>query len=962
LEGKIQDRDPWLYKSQWELAQKRDVLTDQNWRQLKRIAEIPFESPFRRGAAAVYCIEILMASGPTRVNIEWVQALTSFTRGNEKTVSKLYDDLAGFLLVRGEMDLFLSCTQIIDPLTYAAVFCRAFYRHSVVQEISHWKKDDFNLDYYCDIIKFAQFDSLVEKFLHTNYIRQAIHDCLEIECANMKLSLSASAVLTSYNPALGMIPIDWLKPDKSGQQTIHDLSSQAGLKSRALTLSFLSAFPETHCLSYDNQVPVDGSDIVATLLLLNKEVLPSVPANDRCCRENAITACFRYISSRLRVLKTTTNESSGILRAVESMCDAAGSEARKAMCSVVSSLMDNESANDLEQLSSTLRAMWFSLVEDRLSAGERDLHAQFIQLALSPKVVGLGVPGLEEIAQSVIEQSFARRNLVLPLTLALTGTTIGPKISRMSPRNQPMWIPRILADVHIHQQITDQAFRLEDVLAGHLDHELGLVCGEWAYDAFYMAPESAARAIAIQYLANNSWCASEVFEHIISSPEYHIFKPKKRNDDVEEQTRVQCYQVLLVCERFLETERAAGYLNANLLPALDGEPSQCVRLYIEWIVARICARDIENHARPIVLNSLRNTDLPPRLSNSFQRIGLLLSRYLAREGTKLARSFFREYVKLMLPLATSNRAGIRHFSTAMLYGVDEDVKHNAFIADILTDYKEVVSGVARVAGGAETFALYWAGERFVWDLDDLKLDLVCGGVLRRITERQLYIIPPNILEKYAEVAPRTGNEQDGSDISTPYPDLLTESQPVSELDDQRGALQTKSGAYESFANDDDEHLIKRGELIVVASLVDKVPNLGGICRLCDALGAQLLCLNDMTVVKTAQFKGVAVTAEQWMPMTEVPESTIITYMREQKRAGYSLVGLEQTDNSVELKPALQFPRKTLLLIGKEREGIPGELLAELDFCVEIKQVGVVRSMNIQTATAIVVHAYASQHC
>lgn len=52
----------------------------------------------------------------------------------------------------------------------------------------------------------------------------------------------------------------------------------------------------------------------------------------------------------------------------------------------------------------------------------------------------------------------------------------------------------------------------------------------------------------------------------------------------------------------------------------------------------------------------------------------------------------------------------------------------------------------------------------------------------------------------------------------------------------------------------------------------------------------------------------------------------------------------------------------MILIGKEREGIPGDLLAELDFCVEIKQVGIVRSMNIQTATAIIVHAYSSQHC
>ncbi|RCK59609.1 hypothetical protein Cantr_07363 [Candida viswanathii] len=90
------------------------------------------------------------------------------------------------------------------------------------------------------------------------------------------------------------------------------------------------------------------------------------------------------------------------------------------------------------------------------------------------------------------------------------------------------------------------------------------------------------------------------------------------------------------------------------------------------------------------------------------------------------------------------------------------------------------------------------------------------------------------------------------------------------------------------------------------------------------------------IKKHPHFKTVAVTADQWMPMVEVK--------------------LEKSGTTCYRR------NKSLILIGKEREGIPGDLLAELDFCVEIKQVGIVRSMNIQTATAIIVHAYSSQHC
>lgn len=86
------------------------------------------------------------------------------------------------------------------------------------------------------------------------------------------------------------------------------------------------------------------------------------------------------------------------------------------------------------------------------------------------------------------------------------------------------------------------------------------------------------------------------------------------------------------------------------------------------------------------------------------------------------------------------------------------------------------------------------------------------------------------------------------------------------------------------------------------------------------------------------------------------------FLERKEKEGYTLIGLEQTDKSVELNSDLKFPQKSLILLGREKEGVPGDLLAELDFCVEIKQVGVIRSMNIQTATAIIVHAYSSQHC
>ena len=56
---------------------------------------------------------------------------------------------------------------------------------------------------------------------------------------------------------------------------------------------------------------------------------------------------------------------------------------------------------------------------------------------------------------------------------------------------------------------------------------------------------------------------------------------------------------------------------------------------------------------------------------------------------------------------------------------------------------------------------------------------------------------------------------------------------------------------------------------------------------------------------------------------------------------YTIVGLEQASNSVQLGQ-FRFPKKVVIVLGTEREGLPMEALKELDVCIEIPQLGVIR--------------------
>ncbi len=76
--------------------------------------------------------------------------------------------------------------------------------------------------------------------------------------------------------------------------------------------------------------------------------------------------------------------------------------------------------------------------------------------------------------------------------------------------------------------------------------------------------------------------------------------------------------------------------------------------------------------------------------------------------------------------------------------------------------------------------------------------------------------------------------------------------------------------------------------------------------------------------------------------------------------GFRCVGLEQTTHS-QLLYDYRFVRRTALVIGSEREGLPQEVLDRLDDVVEIPVYGQPASFNVVTATTMAVYEYCRQY-
>jgi tRNA guanosine-2'-O-methyltransferase len=121
-------------------------------------------------------------------------------------------------------------------------------------------------------------------------------------------------------------------------------------------------------------------------------------------------------------------------------------------------------------------------------------------------------------------------------------------------------------------------------------------------------------------------------------------------------------------------------------------------------------------------------------------------------------------------------------------------------------------------------------------------------------------------------------------------------------------------------------------------------------------------VRDPKIVSEKDFTSVAVSSQHHIDIAPLPVADISAWVAGKKSEGWTVVGIEQTDRSVLLGEAdAVLPDKTILVLGSESLGMPAAVLGECDILVEIPQVGVTRSLNVQTAAAIVLFEYGRQH-
>ncbi|KAG7191982.1 uncharacterized protein KQ657_002589 [Scheffersomyces spartinae] len=648
-----------------------------------------------------------------------------------------------------------------------------------------------------------------------------------------------------------------------------------------------------------------------------------------------------------------------------------------AMISLIKFILGSFKDSSLvEDLTGFLAELWENISSSRLKLNENRLHLLIIEAMLDKKIIDVSLDS-EVVSQqllvfclSVIENSYGRRSLLPTLTRKISEY----QLLQPSRFSKLKWIPEVFVGALTMNQLKTNSFKLETVV-GDLFDSVFPGGPEPLYKSIYGAEEISSRVNLMAILLTNQSeeFSSTMVKYIMENEnKYHLLQPIKSTDGAEEHVRIQLLTIILSLMKPLIKSSDLTLLDnymGTFHDLLDTEPSPLVRIYIEWIIC-LYSNEVQ---LTVMLSRLVDGDgdskIKPSRLISYQRILFLAIKQLPKSKEE---QLLNQFITVVLPEATSNKVIMRHFSLSLITSIYDEVNQKNLAIE--HGLMVILESLYQTAVQSESFGLYRSGSALLWDSEqDYNLLSLSGRILLRITDRDdLPNITPAQANLYLSEEQRgaldiaVGDEHIDSLWAKPERAPHTKFSVADSHAGKTTPLQTKSGAWETTVDVDIENsrekAVVRSDLIVVASLVDKPPNLGGICRLCDVLGAGLLALHDIRVKNHTLFKTVAVTADNWMPMVEVTPNQIRDFILEKKTQGYTLIGLEQTDNSIELNSDFQFPKKSLIVLGAEKEGIRGDLLAELDCCLEIKQVGVIRSMNIQTATAIIVHAYSSQHC
>jgi 23S rRNA (guanosine2251-2'-O)-methyltransferase len=145
----------------------------------------------------------------------------------------------------------------------------------------------------------------------------------------------------------------------------------------------------------------------------------------------------------------------------------------------------------------------------------------------------------------------------------------------------------------------------------------------------------------------------------------------------------------------------------------------------------------------------------------------------------------------------------------------------------------------------------------------------------------------------------------------------------------------------------------KSPFVIVLDNVRSQSNVGSIFRTADAFLTKAIYLCGITAKPPhREIQKTALGATESVDWKYFPET--IDAIHNLKEEGYIIIGVEQTEGSVELQEMqIEKGEKYALVFGHEVNGVAQDVLDLCDHCIEIPQFGTKHSFNIAISAGIV---------
>ncbi|KAK5972527.1 hypothetical protein GCK32_006051, partial [Trichostrongylus colubriformis] len=332
-----------------------------------------------------------------------------------------------------------------------------------------------------------------------------------------------------------------------------------------------------------------------------------------------------------------------------------------------------------------------------------------------------------------------------------------------------------------------------------------------------------------------------------------------------------------------------------------------IKLLLEWVLVRLALRSPQLKQRVIDLEKLF---VVKRIGSvtSWINIMVLMSRSEEQEES------LPIYIEMVLPWATAQNFAVRCTAIAALR-----LLYNRLPHEKLSEWKllrKVVEFDGEPSGNSKRIIENLLADFYFAHLHPTQhfdMQTILVEIPAKTGMPFEETIAVELLKKFnlSEVSSINGDSRFLSAQSLVYSALSKSSRCAPDMNDgpDVDSMQLEGSSLVQRKLITKERNVQEDcSIIVVASLVDKPNNLGGLCRTCEIFGVDELVIADPIFVSDVGFKALSLSSEKKQKIDYVRPERLLSYLEEMRSKGYTVIAAEQTTDSIFLHK-FNFPKK-----------------------------------------------------